>query len=95
MEELGTVIDISINTVSFAKIDVKGLPLIKTARGHLAINLLDFNPDTMSEFEERDSPTNDDPGNDDGQEEAYGLDEFDQVPEGWNPDDWHDECDAM
>ena len=31
MEELGTVIDIGNNTVSFTKIDVKGLPLIKTA----------------------------------------------------------------
>ena len=97
MQELGTVIDLGNNTVSFTAIDIKGLPLIKTSRGHLAISLLDFNLDNLSEFEEAVSPSTHEAGTHEGHE-AFGLDgldEYDQVPEGWNPDDWHDECDAM
>ena len=43
MEELGTVLDLGKGTVSFTKINVLDLPLIKTSRGYLAISFLDFN----------------------------------------------------
>ena len=59
--------------------------------------MLDFNLDKLSEFEEAVSPSTHDAGTNEGHEAfgVDGLDEHDQVPEGWNPDDWHDECDAM
>ena len=50
MQELGTVIDIGNSTVSFTSIDVKNLPLLRTSRGHLAISLLDFDMENISEF---------------------------------------------
>ena len=50
MQELGTVIDIGNSTVSFTSIDVKNLPLLRTSCGHLAISLLDFDTENISEF---------------------------------------------
>ena len=43
MQELGAVIDLGNSVVSFEQIGVKDMPLIRTNRGHMAINLLDFN----------------------------------------------------
>ena len=48
MEELGTVIDMGKGRVSFTTLGVHNLPLQKTSRGHLAVNLLDFDPDALS-----------------------------------------------
>ncbi|CAE7766366.1 GIP, partial [Symbiodinium sp. CCMP2456] len=42
MEEMGTVMDIGRGTVSFVALGVADLPLVKTSRGHLAVDLLDF-----------------------------------------------------
>ena len=42
MEELGAVIDVDARLCSFKKIGVYDKPLHKTAKGHLAISLLDF-----------------------------------------------------
>lgn len=53
MQELGAVIDMKNNLVSFEEIGVKDMPLIRTNRGHMAINLLDFNRhrlDDLSSF---------------------------------------------
>ena len=41
MEKLGTVLDLKRNVVSFEAIGVSGLPLLKTSKGHLAVDLLD------------------------------------------------------
>ena len=42
MEKLGTVLDLRNGTVSFEEIGIRSLPLLKTSKGHLAVNLLDF-----------------------------------------------------
>ena len=42
MEKLGTVLDLRNGTVSFEEIGIKSLPLLKTSKGHLAVNMLDF-----------------------------------------------------
>ena len=52
MQDLGTVIDFAANTVTFDEIGVYALPLVRTARGHLAVNLLDFEVETHEEEEE-------------------------------------------
>ncbi|CAK8990843.1 unnamed protein product [Durusdinium trenchii] len=49
MEELQTVIDIGARTVSFNKIGVSGLPLVRTSRGHLEVSLLDFDMDSIQD----------------------------------------------
>ena len=49
MEELQTVINIGARTVSFNKIGVTDLPLVKTSRGHLAVSLLDFDMDSLQD----------------------------------------------
>lgn len=46
MEKLGTVLDLRNGTVSFEEIGIKSLPLLKTSKGHLAVNLLDFPTDS-------------------------------------------------
>ena len=45
MEKLGAVLNLRKSTVSFEEIGVKDLPLLKTSKGHLAVNLLDFPAD--------------------------------------------------
>ena len=50
MQELGTVMDIGRGVVSFNAIGVKDLPLVKTKKGHLAVNLLDVNPEQLTDF---------------------------------------------
>eukprot|EP00434_Breviolum_minutum_P011223 symbB.v1.2.009904.t1/scaffold605.1/size182108/4 len=47
---LGTVIDLYNRTVSFRALEVQDLPLIKTAKGHLAIDLLNFNTENIGEL---------------------------------------------
>ena len=49
MEELQTVINIGACTVSFNKIGVTDLLLVKTSRGHLAVSLLDFDMDSFQD----------------------------------------------
>ena len=56
MQDLGTVIDFAANTVTFDEIGVYALPLVRTARGHLAVNLLDFEVETHEEEEEEGTP---------------------------------------
>ena len=80
MEELGTVIDIGRGVVSFNKIGVKDLPLIRTSRGHLAVNFLDFDHDVL--WQER---------MDDIMAESYEVIDYD----GRNPDDVHDQQDWL
>ena len=50
MQELGTIIDLANNTVSFRALGVanQNLPLIKASRGHMAASLLDFGDDPSS-----------------------------------------------
>ena len=97
MEELGKVIDLRGRTVDFTTLGVKGLPLIKTSRGHLAVNILDFDLDNLDQFlseytyhvepsAQRGEPLTQDEIDDilRGYQEDY------EVPEGWNPDDWQD-----
>ena len=50
MQELGTIIDLANNTVSFRTLGVENLPLIKTSCGHMAISLLDFGDDPHGSF---------------------------------------------
>ena len=50
MKELGTVIDIGRGKVSFTALGVKDLDLVKTSRGHLAVNILDFDIADLSAF---------------------------------------------
>eukprot|EP00435_Cladocopium_sp_Y103_P024701 s85_g6.t1 len=69
MEELQTVIDIGSRTVSFNKIGVTGLPLIRTKKGHLAVSLLDFDFTALDDYE---SPHPSDPS-----EEALAMTNFD------------------
>ena len=51
MQELGTIINLSDNTVSFEGLGVVDLPLIRTFRGHMAVSLLDFGDDLLSGFD--------------------------------------------
>ena len=50
MKELGTILDLGAGTVSFTKLGVFDLPIIRTKRGHPAVNLLHFNADKLDEF---------------------------------------------
>ena len=50
MEELGAVINLADQTISFLKVNIHNKPLLKTAKGHLALNLLDFNEEKLDEF---------------------------------------------
>ena len=50
MHELGAVLDLGANTVSFNGLGMTNLPLVKTAKGHIAVNLLDFDQDKLDEF---------------------------------------------
>ncbi|CAE7616057.1 RE2, partial [Symbiodinium sp. CCMP2592] len=52
MHELGAVLDLGANTVSFHSLGVVDLPLVKTQRGHIAVNLLDFDTAKLDEFED-------------------------------------------
>ena len=52
MQELGAVIDLSDNTVSFKELGVAKLPLIRTTRGHMAIDLLNFGAGLEDSFHE-------------------------------------------
>ena len=49
VEEMGTVMDIGRGTVSFTALGVRDLPLVKTSRGHLAVDLLDFDRGSLAE----------------------------------------------
>ena len=92
MEELQTVIDVGARTVSFKKLGIDGLPLIRTAKGHLAISLLDFD---LAAFEDTESPVN-------APEQLHTEDHLDFDPAaladhdqphdfgGMNPDDYFD-----
>ena len=103
MQELGTVIDLANSTVSFLKLGVKNCPLIETSRGHLAINLLDFDKEHLLEFEDRESQhealasTEEHPVPEarEPRPEDLELDPEDVVPEGWNPDDWAEHQDEL
>ena len=88
MEELGTVLDLGKGTVSFTKINVLDLPLIKTSRGYLAISFLDFNLEKLDDFTTEEA------------HEGYLQDEVPEDcvhdpmldrPPGVNPDDWLDQ----
>ena len=57
MEELGAVINLGNQTVSFTTLGIYDKPLLKTSRGHLALNLLDFDSSKMDEFESEDEET--------------------------------------
>ena len=50
MEKLGAVINLKDGTVSFQDLGVKDLPLIRTSRGHMAIDLLNFDRDQLEHF---------------------------------------------
>ena len=52
MHELGAVLDLGANTVSFTGLGVTDLPLVKTAKGHIAVNLLDFDEGKLDEFDD-------------------------------------------
>ena len=56
-EELGAVINLGKQTVSFTTLGIYDKPLLKTSRGHLALNLLDFDSSKMDEFESEDEET--------------------------------------
>ncbi|CAE7745994.1 RE1 [Symbiodinium sp. KB8] len=100
MEQQGTVLDIGAGTVSFEKIGVKELPLVRTAKGHFAVDLLDYDLNRLTDF--TDAAANSsllvlgDPYLSLSPAEAFA--EMDrmmggdspEVPEGWNPDDWQD-----
>eukprot|EP00435_Cladocopium_sp_Y103_P062124 s1878_g23.t1 len=51
MQSLGAVINLKKNVVSFENIGVTDLPLVRTQRGHLAVNLLDFDCNNMEAFQ--------------------------------------------
>lgn len=65
MQKLGAVIDLK-RGISFEEIGVKDLPLIKTKRGHLAVDLLDYNAGQLDTFQsfynEFDQPSDEGPG---------------------------------
>ena len=97
MEELGTVLNLGRRTVSFTKLGVTDLPLIKTSRGHLAVSILDFDLENLSQFFPEESyaaEVETEGGRTMTQEEIdailAGYSEDYDIPEGWNPDDWHD-----
>lgn len=50
MKELGTILNLGEGTVSFTKLGVYDLPIVRTKRGHPAVNLLYFNSDKLDEF---------------------------------------------
>lgn len=50
MKELGTILNLGEGTVSFTKLGVYDLPIVRTKRGHPAVNLLYFNSDKLGEF---------------------------------------------
>ena len=50
MRELGTILNLGDGTVSFTKLGVFDLPIVRTKRGHPAVNLLHFNADKLDEF---------------------------------------------
>ena len=100
MEDLGTVLDrldLRNKTVDFTTLGVKGLPLTKTNRGHLAVNILDFDLDNLSQFlgetsyHAEPAPQKGEPMTQEEIDEILrGYSEDYEMPEGWNPDDWQD-----
>ncbi|CAJ1448790.1 unnamed protein product, partial [Effrenium voratum] len=50
MKKLGTIMDMEHETVSFTQLGLEDIPMIRTSRGHLAINLLDFDMDNLDMF---------------------------------------------
>ena len=105
MENQGTVIDIGQGTVSFKSIGVEDLPLLRTSKGHLAINILDYPldaiPDNQTAGPARRStaaPPADDGHNDLTEEEIAEImeayNEY-EVPEGWDPDSWAEHLDFI
>ena len=100
MEELQTVIDIGARTVSFNKIGVSGLPLVRTSRGHLVVSLLDFDMDSIQDQspehksnDHEESMAQDIAPKSPTQSELDDCIDPDMVHdyEGMNPDDYHDE----
>ena len=51
MQKLGAIIDLKRGVVSFEEIGVKDLPLIRTKRGHLAVDLLDYDNNQLDTFQ--------------------------------------------
>ena len=65
MQKLGAIIDLQRGVVSFEEIGVKDLPLIRTKRGHLAVDLLDYDNnqlDTFQSFYNEFEPSDTSPG---------------------------------
>ena len=109
MEELGTVIDLGKQVVSFTALGVRNLALKKTARGHLAVNILDFDPENLAQdysptsedlalaagtfvpkaLPSRETPRELTPSEVDEILAGYSQD-YPEVPEGMNPDDFSD-----
>ncbi|CAJ1410941.1 unnamed protein product [Effrenium voratum] len=50
MKKLGTTMDVEHETVSFTQLGLEDIPMIRTSRGHLAINLLEFDMDNLDMF---------------------------------------------
>ncbi|CAJ1330013.1 unnamed protein product [Effrenium voratum] len=50
MKKLGTIMDMEHETVSFTQLGLEDIPMIRTSRGHLAINLLEFDMDNLDMF---------------------------------------------
>ena len=105
MEELGKVIDIGAGVVDFNSLGVSDLPLICTAKGQLAVNLLEFNLDALDDFAfTHDSSDEAAVVHEEAEDKAETGEEraereFCQdamrsynehlAPGGWNPDGWH------
>ena len=51
MQKLGTIINIGDGTVTFELLGVRDLPLRRTAKGHLAVSLLDFEAETVDIYD--------------------------------------------
>eukprot|EP00434_Breviolum_minutum_P038574 symbB.v1.2.034224.t1/scaffold4384.1/size41667/2 len=51
MKELGTILNLGEGTVSFTKLGVYDLPIVRTKRGHPAVNLLYFNSNKLDDPE--------------------------------------------
>ena len=106
MQEFGTVIDIGRSVPLFNAIGVKDLPLIRTAKGHLAHNLLDYDNDHLEDFNsfnaiqhgpegsEEEEVRQAEPSEDGLEEHLRTFHAENDVPDSWNPDDWRDHLDG-
>ena len=89
-----SIIDVGAGKVSFTAIGVKDLPLVKTSRGHLAVDILDFDLDS---FEETHAAEGEVVNQLETAHKTYVEDgcEPHNVPEGWSPVDWSDHLDHV